>query len=106
MAIKSDRWIRRMAEQHAMIEPFSAAQVREGVISYGVSSFGYGWVMIAAASDALFVKATAALGVPELARDGRFVDGGGDGGDGGSGGGGDGGSGAPPSNGTVPMKTF
>ena len=41
MAIKSDRWIRRMAEQHAMIEPFSAAQVREGVISYGVSSFGY-----------------------------------------------------------------
>ncbi len=41
MAIKSDRWIRRMAEQHAMIEPFSPAQVREGVISYGLSSFGY-----------------------------------------------------------------
>ncbi len=41
MAIKSDRWIRRMAEQHAMIEPFSPAQVREGVISYGDSSFGY-----------------------------------------------------------------
>jgi crotonobetainyl-CoA:carnitine CoA-transferase CaiB-like acyl-CoA transferase len=33
-----------------------------------------GWVMIAAASDALFVKATGALGVPELARDPRFVD--------------------------------
>ncbi len=41
MAIKSDRWIRRMAEQHAMIEPFSPAQVRAGVISYGLSSFGY-----------------------------------------------------------------
>ncbi len=41
MAIKSDRWIRRMAQDHGMIEPYEAAQVREGVISYGVSSFGY-----------------------------------------------------------------
>ncbi len=41
MAIKSDRWIRRMAQEHGMIEPYEAAQVREGVISYGVSSFGY-----------------------------------------------------------------
>ncbi|HEU4648501.1 MAG TPA: dCTP deaminase [Gemmatimonadales bacterium] len=41
MAIKSDRWIRRMAEEHGMIEPYAAGQVREGVISYGVSSFGY-----------------------------------------------------------------
>jgi dCTP deaminase len=41
MAIKSDRWIRRMAREHGMIEPFAADQVREGVISYGVSSFGY-----------------------------------------------------------------
>lgn len=41
MAIMSDRWIRRMAEQHGMIEPYEAGQVREGVISYGVSSFGY-----------------------------------------------------------------
>lgn len=41
MAIKSDRWIRRMAEEHGMIEPYAAEQVREGVISYGVSSFGY-----------------------------------------------------------------
>lgn len=41
MAIKSDRWIRRMAEERAMIEPFEPGQVREGVISYGVSSFGY-----------------------------------------------------------------
>ena len=41
MSIKSDRWIRRMAEARAMIEPFADAQVRQGVISYGVSSYGY-----------------------------------------------------------------
>lgn len=41
MAIKSDRWIRRMATEHAMIQPFADRQVRDGVISYGVSSFGY-----------------------------------------------------------------
>ncbi|HLW53301.1 MAG TPA: dCTP deaminase [Candidatus Angelobacter sp.] len=41
MAIKSDRWIRRMALEHDMINPFQDRQVREGVISYGVSSYGY-----------------------------------------------------------------
>ena len=41
MAIKSDRWIRRMAQEHRMIEPFEDRQVRQGVISYGVSSYGY-----------------------------------------------------------------
>ncbi len=41
MAIKSDKWIRRMAREHRMIEPFAENQVREGVISYGVSSYGY-----------------------------------------------------------------
>ena len=41
MAIKSDRWIRRMALEHDMISPFNEKQVREGVISYGLSSFGY-----------------------------------------------------------------
>jgi dCTP deaminase len=41
MSIKSDTWIRRMATQHRMIEPFAENQVREGVISYGVSSYGY-----------------------------------------------------------------
>jgi dCTP deaminase len=41
MSIKSDRWIRRMAREHAMIEPFTDAQVRDGVISYGLSSYGY-----------------------------------------------------------------
>jgi len=39
--IKSDRWIRKMALEHDMINPFSEKQVREGVISYGLSSYGY-----------------------------------------------------------------
>ena len=41
MSIKSDTWIRRMALEHRMIEPFVDEQVRSGVISYGVSSYGY-----------------------------------------------------------------
>ena len=41
MSVKSDRWIRRMAREHRMIEPFSDQQVRDGVISYGLSSYGY-----------------------------------------------------------------
>ncbi|PIE81808.1 MAG: dCTP deaminase [Chloroflexi bacterium] len=41
MAIKPDKWIRRMVAEHNMIEPFVDGQVREGVISYGLSSYGY-----------------------------------------------------------------
>ena len=41
MSIKSDRWIKKMAREHQMIEPFVDDQVRQGVISYGVSSYGY-----------------------------------------------------------------
>ncbi len=45
MSIKSDRWIRRMAQQHNMIDPFVPRQVRDTdagrVISYGTSSYGY-----------------------------------------------------------------
>jgi len=41
MSIKSDRWIREMCVKHRMIEPFAEKQVREGVISYGISSYGY-----------------------------------------------------------------
>ncbi len=46
MSIKSDRWIRRMAESHNMIEPFEPGQVRRSAdghsqISYGTSSYGY-----------------------------------------------------------------
>lgn len=41
MTIKADRWIKQMAETTGMIEPFESVQVREGVISYGLSSYGY-----------------------------------------------------------------
>jgi len=41
MTIKPDHWIKQMARDHGMIEPFETTQVRGGVISYGVSSYGY-----------------------------------------------------------------
>ncbi|MFA7521993.1 MAG: dCTP deaminase [Halothiobacillaceae bacterium] len=50
MSIKSDRWIRQMAEEHGMIEPFEPGQVRsrtgpdgsaQPMVSYGTSSYGY-----------------------------------------------------------------
>ena len=41
MPVKNDRWIREMATKHEMILPFEEKQVREGVISYGLSSYGY-----------------------------------------------------------------
>jgi len=41
MSIKSDRWIKQMAREHNMIEPFVDKQVRGSAISYGVSSYGY-----------------------------------------------------------------
>jgi dCTP deaminase len=41
MGLKPDHWIRKMVQEHGMIEPFVEGQVREGVISYGLSSYGY-----------------------------------------------------------------
>ena len=45
MPIKSDKWIKRMASEHGMIEPFVATQVRyvngQKIVSYGTSSYGY-----------------------------------------------------------------
>src|SRR5579885_868406 len=47
MSLKSDKWIRKMAAEHGMIEPFVDRQVKKisdkhpGVISYGLSSYGY-----------------------------------------------------------------
>ncbi|HXA96296.1 MAG TPA: dCTP deaminase [Candidatus Dormibacteraeota bacterium] len=39
--IKSDRWIRRQALEKGMIKPFEDRQVRQGGISFGLSSYGY-----------------------------------------------------------------
>mgnify|MGYP002041592269 FL=1 len=46
MSIKSDKWIRRMAESEGMIEPFEPGQIRTDasggrIVSYGTSSYGY-----------------------------------------------------------------
>ena len=45
MSIKSDRWIRKMANEHGMIEPFEPGQVGMNgdnrIVSYGTSSYGY-----------------------------------------------------------------
>ncbi|MCX7976290.1 MAG: dCTP deaminase [Bellilinea sp.] len=41
MGLKADQWIRKMALEHGMIEPFVDHQKRDGVISYGLSSYGY-----------------------------------------------------------------
>jgi dCTP deaminase len=45
MSIKADHWIRKMASEHGMIEPFEPGQVRENasgrIVSYGTSSYGY-----------------------------------------------------------------
>jgi dCTP deaminase len=41
MGLKPDHWIRKMATEHGMIEPFVGHQVRDGLISFGLSSYGY-----------------------------------------------------------------
>jgi dCTP deaminase len=41
MGLKPDHWITRMAREERMIEPFEEGKARKGVISYGVSSYGY-----------------------------------------------------------------
>jgi dCTP deaminase len=63
MSIKSDRWIRRMVREHAMIDPFVDGQVREGAISYGVSSYGYD--MRVAAEFRIFTNVLSAIVDPK-----------------------------------------
>lgn len=41
MGLKPDHWIRKMSLEHGMIEPYADGETREGIISYGVSSYGY-----------------------------------------------------------------
>ena len=41
MPVMSDKWIRKAAQEQGIIEPFVDGQKREGVISYGLSSYGY-----------------------------------------------------------------
>jgi len=72
MPIKSDKWIRRMCEEHGMIEPFERGQVREGVISYGLSSYGYD--IRVAPEFKVFTNVHNALVDPKRFDDRSFVD--------------------------------
>jgi len=72
MSIKSDRWIRRMVREHRMIEPFADEQVRKGVISYGVSSYGYD--MRVASEFKIFTNALSAVVDPKHFDQKSFVE--------------------------------
>ena len=76
MSIKSDRWIRRMAEEHKMIEPFISGQVRESdqgrVISYGTSSYGYD--IRCADEFKIFTNINSAIVDPKNFDESSFVD--------------------------------
>ncbi len=72
MSIMSDIWIRDMARNHSMIEPFVDAQTGNGVISYGLSSYGYD----ARVSDEfkIFTNVDSAVVDPKNFSDKSFVD--------------------------------
>ena len=72
MGILPDHWIRKQALEHGMIEPFVDGLTREGVISYGVSSYGYD----ARVSDEfkIFTNVDSAIVDPKAFADNGFVD--------------------------------
>jgi len=72
MSIKSDRWIRRMALEQGMIEPFLEKQVRQGVISFGLSSYGYD--MRVARQFRIFTNVNSAVVDPKQFDDRSFVE--------------------------------
>jgi len=78
MSIKSDRWIRRLAKEVGMIDPFTEAQVRQvdsagrRVISYGVSSYGYD--MRVAREFKIFTNALSAIVDPKEFDSRSFVE--------------------------------
>ena len=76
MSIKSDRWIRRMAEQHGMIEPFEPGQVRhkgaDRIVSFGTSSYGYD--VRCSKEFKIFTNINSAIVDPKGFDDSSFVD--------------------------------
>ena len=70
--IKSDRWIRQMATEHGMIEPFLEKQVGQGVISFGLSSYGYD--MRVARQFRIFTNVNSAVVDPKQFDDRSFVE--------------------------------
>lgn len=76
MSIKADKWIRRMAENEGMIEPFEPGQVRENeggrIVSYGTSSYGYD--VRCANEFKIFTNINSAVVDPKEFSDDSFVD--------------------------------
>jgi dCTP deaminase len=76
MSIKSDRWIRQMAEEFKMIEPFEAGQVKkltgQSIISYGTSSYGYD--VRCASEFKIFTNINSAIVDPKNFDETSFVD--------------------------------
>lgn len=76
MSIKSDKWIRRMAEQHGMISPFEPGQVRDKgngrMISYGTSSYGYD--VRCSSEFKIFTNINSAIVDPKNFDENSFVD--------------------------------
>jgi dCTP deaminase len=72
MSIRPDHWIRRMAKEHGMIEPFEDAQVRKGTVSYGLSSYGYD--MRVAPEFKIFTNVNNAIVDPKAFDEKSFVD--------------------------------
>ena len=76
MSIKSDQWIRRMAAQHRMIEPFEPGQVREAnghrIVSYGTSSYGYD--LRCSDEFKIFTNINSTIVDPKSFDEGSFVD--------------------------------
>ena len=75
MSIKSDRWIRQMAESEGMIEPFEPGQIRdvngEKIVSYGTSSYGYD--VRCAADFKIFTNINSAVVDPKAFDEKSFV---------------------------------
>ncbi|MBI2901620.1 MAG: dCTP deaminase [Planctomycetes bacterium] len=72
MTVKADTWIRKMALERRMIEPFEERQVRQGVVSYGLSSYGYD--LRVADEFKLFAAPPAAIVDPKQPDPGSFAD--------------------------------
>lgn len=76
MTVKSDKWIRRMAENEGMIEPFESGQIKENdsgrIVSYGTSSYGYD--VRCAAEFRIFTNINSAVVDPKAFDSGSFVD--------------------------------
>ena len=76
MSIKADKWIRRMAEEHGMIDPFEPKQVKmngeDRLVSYGTSSYGYD--IRCSAEFKIFTNINSAIVDPKNFDENSFVD--------------------------------